>query len=124
MKNIESLLQEYGEFHHASVTCGGDFGTADQSGAAYEAVMEAIDNHHSGLQDELNAANTRIAKLESLVAERDAMLGKRPCQNSRCNDLNAARALLREILDLGEVHYEAADKVRAYFDACDTLEGK
>lgn len=39
-------------------------------------------------------------------------------------ELNAARALLREILDLGEVHYEAADKVRAYLDACDTLEGK
>ena len=117
MKNIESLLQEYGCCHHDSVACGGDFGTADKSGAAYDAVIEAIDNHHSGLQDELNAANTRIAKLEALVAERDAMLGKRPCQNNRCNELNAARALLREVLS--ELHYEAKDKVRIYLDACD-----
>lgn len=63
MKNIESLLQEYGGFHHASVACGGDFGTADQSGAAYDAVMEAIDNHHSGLQDELNAARALLREV-------------------------------------------------------------
>ena len=94
MKNIESLLQEYGGFHHASVACGGDFGTADQSGAAYDAVMEAIDNHHSGLQDELNAA----------------------------------RALLREALESGlsvmPVDFSRnpsslESRVSAYLDACD-----
>ena len=63
MKNIESLLQEYGGFHHASVACGGDFGTADQSGAAYDAVIEAIDNRHSGLQAELNAARALLREV-------------------------------------------------------------
>lgn len=70
-------------------------------------------------ESELSAANSRIAKLESLVAERDAMLGKRPCQNSRCLELNVARALLREVLGDEEIHYEAADKVRSYLAACD-----
>lgn len=36
--------------------------------------------------------------------------------------LNAARALLREVLE--DLHYEAKDKVLVYLDACDTLEGK
>lgn len=74
---------------------------------------------------ELADANTRIAKLEALVAERDAMLGKRPCQNSRCNELNAARDLLREVIaDTGIVsHIDACQRAQEYLDACDTLEG-
>lgn len=63
MKNIESLLQEYGCCHHDSVACGGDFGTADKSGAAYDAVIEAIDNRHSGLQTELNAARALLREV-------------------------------------------------------------
>ena len=68
---------------------------------------------------ELAAANARIAKLEALVAERDAMLGKRPCQNSRCNELNAARALLREVIaDTGIVsHIDACQRAQSYLDA-------
>lgn len=68
---------------------------------------------------ELAAANERIAKLEALVAERDAMLGKRPCQNSRCNELNAARALLREVIaDAGIVtHIDACQRAQDYLDA-------
>lgn len=75
---------------------------------------------------ELDADNARIAKLETLVAERDAMLGKRPCQNSRCSELNAARALLREVIaDTGIVsHIDACQRAQEYLDACDTLEGK
>lgn len=75
---------------------------------------------------ELASVNVRIAKLEALVAERDAMLGKRPCQNSRCNELNAARALLREVIaDAGIVtHIDACQRAQEYLDACDTLEGK
>ena len=58
-------------------------------------AMQAASDSMSSLPaalSELNAANERIAKLETLVGERDAMLGKRPCQNSRCNELNAAYA--------------------------------
>lgn len=75
---------------------------------------------------ELDTANARIAKLEALVAERDAMLGKRPCQNSRCNELNAARDLLREVIaDTGIVsHIDACQRAQEYLDACDMLEGK
>ena len=75
---------------------------------------------------ELHAANARIAKLEALVAERDAMLGRRPCQNSRCMELNAARALLREVLEdenKSILHYKVRQRVCSYLDACDTLEG-
>lgn len=46
---------------------------------------------------ELAAAQTRIEALETKVREQDAMLGRRPCQNERCNELGAARALLAEI---------------------------
>lgn len=70
--------------------------------------------------DQLSAANARIAKLEALVSERDAMLGKRPCQNNRCNELNAVRALLREVIGpkAGD-WYTLERRVEAYFDACD-----
>ena len=69
---------------------------------------------------ELNAANARIAKLEALVGERDAMLGKRPCQNSRCNELNAARALLREVMEANcNISFDLQNKLQAYLDACD-----
>lgn len=80
---------------------------------------------------ELQAANDRIAKLEALVAERDAMLGRRPCQNSRCMELNAAHALLREVIaenysghPLRNISGGLADSIRVHLDACDTLEGK
>ena len=70
-----------------------------------------------------------ITQLRGLVAERDAMLGKRPCQNSRCNELNAARALLLEVAksiqecDTGGVFDQEKMRIRSYLDACDTLEG-
>lgn len=79
---------------------------------------------------ELDADNARIAKLEALVAERDAMLGKRPCQNSRCNELNSARSLLREVAnsiqecDTGGIFDKEKMRIRSYLDVCDTLEGK
>lgn len=81
-------------------------------------------------QEELNAAQSRIASLESQLAERDAWLGQRPCRNSRCNELNAARALLREVADnIGSVtpftiEKPLGERIRSYLDACDTLEGK
>lgn len=46
------------------------------------------------MQRELNAARTRIAEL-------DAQLSKRPCQNNRCHDMAAARALLAEVTGCG-----------------------
>lgn len=64
-----------------------------------------------------------ITQLRGLVAERDAMLGKRPCQNSRCKELNAARDLLEKVwewLPKGSM----ADQVSSYLDACDAPEGK
>lgn len=72
------------------------------------------------LKEERTESWARIAKLEALVAERDAMLGKRQCQNSRCNELNAARALLREVIGpkAGD-WYTLERRVEAYFDACD-----
>lgn len=91
-------------------------------------AMQAASDSMSALpavQAELNAANVRIAKLESLVSERDTMLGKRPCQNSRCSELNVARALLREVsndgaLDMGDTNTAALGaRVRSYLDACD-----
>lgn len=79
----------------------------------------------SSPSDALSSANIHIAKLQALVAERDAMLGKRPCQNSRCNELNAARALLREVMEYGvkmslvdDTDVILTNKVRAYLDAC------
>ena len=89
MKNIESLLQEYGCCHHDSVACGGDFGTADKSGAAYDAVIEAIDNRHSGLQTELNAARALL------------------------------REALDTIEEFPDEDHEIADRIKAYLDACD-----
>lgn len=78
------------------------------------------------LKEERTESWARIAKLEALVAERDAMLGKRQCQNSRCNELNAARALLREVVDMvsSEEYNDTIRKADTYLDACDTLEGK
>lgn len=78
---------------------------------------------------ELQAANERIAKLETLVSERDAMLDKRPCQNSRCNELDAVRDLLREMVypPDNETATQAGirgNRAKDYLDACDTLEGK
>jgi len=54
--------------------------------------LEYCENEVATQRKALKEKDARIAKLETLVAERDAMLGKRPCQNSRCNELNAARA--------------------------------
>lgn len=100
------------------------------------ATLVDICERSNGYQFELSAANARIAKLEALVAERDAMLGKRPCQNSRCNELNAYRALLREVMEGTEAFSNAlecnydfngiewSEKARDYLDAYDTLEGK
>lgn len=58
---------------------------------AYEKYAQPLFTESNA--DELAAANERIAKLEALVAERNAMLGKRPCQNSRCNVLNDAKEI-------------------------------
>lgn len=64
-----------------------------------------------------------ITQLRHFAAERDAMLGKRPCQNSRCNELNAARALLREVafVDVNDTLEVMGLRERAtsYLDACD-----
>lgn len=70
---------------------------------------------------ERGTLSDRIEYLQSLVAERDAMLGKRPCQNNRCNELNAARALLREVIaDAGIAsHIDACHRAQVYLDTCD-----
>lgn len=39
-----------------------------------------------------------LAAVRARIAELDAQLGKRPCQNNRCTELAAARALLREVV--------------------------
>lgn len=76
----------------------------------------------------LAASIERANKLESLVSECDAMLGKRPCQNSRCNELNAAHALLHEVseagfsimpIDFSRNPSSLESRVSAYLDACD-----
>lgn len=72
--------------------------------------------------DALSAANARIAKLEALAQQQDTWLGKKTCAHSRCSELNAARALLREVLEGDKksiLHYEVEPRVRAYLDACD-----
>lgn len=88
--------------------------------------LEYCENEVATQRTALKEKDARIAKLETLVAERDAMLGKRPCQNSRCNELNAARALLREVVDMvsSEEYNDTIRKADAYLDAFDTLEGK
>lgn len=50
------------------------------------------------ISDQLAAAQVRITALETKLQEQDAMLGRRPCQNNRCTDMAAARALLTEFL--------------------------
>ena len=60
-----------------------------------------------------------ITQLRALIAERDAMLGKRPCQNSRCMELNAARSLLREVAAHPCVTAKLGAKLKVYLDACD-----
>lgn len=95
------------------------------------ATLAEICERSNGYVVELNAANTRIASLESQLAERDAWLGQRPCRSNRCSELNAARALLREVIaendsghPLRNISDGLADSIRAHIDACDTLEGK
>ena len=72
------------------------------------------------IQEQLIVANTRIAEL-------DAQLGKRPCQNNRCAELEASRALLREVggkdpsLMPCTMSPMLAQRIRSYLDACDTL---
>ena len=78
---------------------------------------------------QLNAANARIAKLEALAQQQDTWLGKKTCAHSRCSELNAARALLREVSDFGlyvtpgsRMDYEGeklTGRIYAYLDACD-----
>ena len=91
-------------------------------------AMQAASDSMSSLPaalSELNAANARIAKLEALAQQQDTWLGKKTCAHSRCNELNAARALLREVskdgsLDMGNTNSSAlGNRVRAYIDACD-----
>lgn len=96
-------------------------------------MIEQKDLRHEanlqGMRLLMASKDERIAKLETLVGERDAMLGKRPCQNSRCNELNAARELLREVSDFGlyvtpgsRMDYEGeklTGRIYAYLDACD-----
>mgnify|MGYP003587996290 CR=1 FL=1 len=120
------------------VAIGADFMRArDEKTFPVYFFWDCEPQHGESVKDELPelaAANARIAKLEALVSERDAMLGKRPCQNNRCNELNAARALLREVLEVHDAASsydlqgifvdEFASKIRAHLDACDTLEGK
>ena len=77
---------------------------------------------------ELDAANARIAKLEALVAERDAWLGQRPCRNNRCSQLVFARSLLSEVAfvdvnDMLEI-MSLRERATSYLDACNTMEKK
>lgn len=51
------------------------------------------------ISDQLAAAQVRITALETKLQEQDAMLGRRPCQNNRCTNMAAARALLTEFRD-------------------------
>lgn len=69
--------------------------------------------------DALSAANARIAKLEALAQQQDTWLGKKTCAHSRCSELNAVRALLREVLDGRSPDY-MENKIRSYLAACDT----
>jgi hypothetical protein len=70
-------------------------------------------------EKELAAARARIAELEFNIAQYDTQLGKRPCKNSRCNELNAARALLQEVstATIGELQ-STIPRIRSF------LEGK
>ena len=42
MKSIEDLIEAYGAARIDSYTCGGDFGTAEKEGQAYEDLFSAI----------------------------------------------------------------------------------
>lgn len=80
------------------------------------AILADICERANGYQFELSAANARIAKLEALVAERDAMLGKRSCQNSRCNVLNEAKEIPNK-LSYGQGALDYVDGWNACLDA-------
>ena len=67
--------------------------------AANPATVLALIERLRAAETNDDAARARIVRLEALAQQQDTMLGKRPCQNKRCNELNAAHALLVEVLE-------------------------
>lgn len=80
------------------------------------ATLADICERSNDYQFELSAANTRIAKLEALVAERDTWLGQRPCQQDRCNVLNEAKKIPVK-LSYGQGALDYVDGWNACLDA-------
>ena len=66
-----------------------------------------------------------VAEHERLLADINEILSQRPCQNGLCNELNVARALLREVYEEGnldasdQVSMELDNRIYSYLDACD-----
>lgn len=83
--------------------------------AACRGVM-VLTVYANEMRENLDKANSRIAKLEALVAERDAMLGKRPCQQDRCNVLNEAKKIPGK-LSYGQGALDYVDGWNACLDA-------
>lgn len=69
----------------------------------------------------------RLRASEALTQQQDALLGNKACATKECRELLAARALLREVyeegnLDIGDqVSKELDNRIISYLDACDTL---
>lgn len=63
---------------------------------------------------EIRGLKEQLAEARARIAELDAQLGKRPCQNERCADLAAARALLQEVYEEGNL--DVGDQVSKELD--------
>lgn len=85
---------------HPQIARSGDLAISEgvPPGLLHAGLVREQITEQTRLSAELEAARTRIAELEALTREQDAMLGRRPCQDKRCMDMAAARALLAEVL--------------------------
>ncbi len=65
--------------------------------------------------ENVGALKQRVQSLEDKVREQDAMLGRRPCQNGRCNELTNVRSLLSEVMNLHD-----SDCIATGMECCET----